>query len=139
MLQWLLLVVLPAAAAECQADAVIVSPGARVDSGREAEMSQYASRNVTFYTRTARQVFQDHRVPSVVDFLSLDVEGAEMHVLRGMDHDAVCFRNVALESNWREPMRSEMRTFLEARGYTYAGSELFDDYYQSTCARAAGR
>ena len=38
-LQWLLLVVLPAAAAECQAAAVIVSPGARVDSGREVKLS----------------------------------------------------------------------------------------------------
>ena len=39
MLQWLLLILLPAAAAECQADAVIVSPGARVDSGREVKLT----------------------------------------------------------------------------------------------------
>ena len=38
-LQWLLLAVLPAAAAECQAAAVILSPGARVDSGREVKLS----------------------------------------------------------------------------------------------------
>ena len=39
-LPWLLLVVLPAAAAaECQAAAVIVSPGARVDSGREVKLT----------------------------------------------------------------------------------------------------
>ncbi len=39
-LQWLLLAVLPAAAAaECQAAAVIVSPGARVDSGREVKLT----------------------------------------------------------------------------------------------------
>lgn len=37
-MRWLLLLVLPAAAAECQADAVIVSPGARVDSGREVRL-----------------------------------------------------------------------------------------------------
>ena len=38
-LQWLLICVLPAAAAECQAAAVIVSPGARVDSGREVKLT----------------------------------------------------------------------------------------------------
>ena len=39
-LPWLLLVALPAAvAAECQAAAVIVSPGARVDSGREVKLT----------------------------------------------------------------------------------------------------
>ena len=39
-----------------------------------------------------------------------------------------------LETNELEPSRSQLRAFLEARGYTYAGSEEFDDYYQSECA-----
>ena len=109
-----------------------------VDSGREGNIATHAVRNVTFVTRTAREVFAEHSVPSVVDYLSLDVEGAEMHVLRGIDHAAHCFRNVALESNLREPMRSEMREFLEAHAYTYAGSERFDDYYQNDCTRQSG-
>ena len=72
-------------------------------------------------------------MPRVVDFLSLDVEGSEPQILRGIDYSRQCFRNVALESNLVEPARSQMRAFLEGRGYTYVGSEQFDDYYQHGC------
>ena len=102
-----------------------------VDSGREANITANAPTNVTFVTVTPRETFARHGVPAV---LSLDVEGSELHVLRGIDYATHCFRNIALESNKVEPMRSEMRGLLEARGYAYVGSELFDDYYQSACA-----
>ncbi|OSX72991.1 hypothetical protein BU14_0389s0015 [Porphyra umbilicalis] len=49
-----------------------------------------------------------------VDFLSLDVEGAELEVLRGIDWDAVRIDVIALEEE--DPMAGAM-AFLVARGY----------------------
>lgn len=110
-----------------------------VESGREDSIKKNRPELVTFTTKTGEQVFAEHHVPPIIDFLSLDVEGSELQVLQGINHAAHCFRNVAIESNLVEPMRSEMRAFLEARGYAYAGSEEFDDYYQNACSPTAKR
>ena len=107
-----------------------------VSSNREGAIakSNQNFHQVTMMSKTANQIFEEHKVPPVVDFLSLDVEGSETHVLHGINFQAHCFRNVAVETNLREPDRSDMRTLFESKGYTYAGSEKFDDYYTNACA-----
>jgi len=61
-----------------------------------------------------------------IDFLSLDVEGAELEVLRGMDWDAVRIDVVALEE---EDPTAAATAFLVARGYTpiYFNAERKED------------
>ena len=84
-------------------------------------------------TCNERQVFDKHGVPPIIDFLSLDTEGAELRVLHGIDHAKHCFRALAVESNLVEPRRSMMRSFLEGKAYKYVGSEKWDDYYTKEC------
>lgn len=105
-----------------------------LESGRDGIVAHLTTEKVTLVTKTAQQVFDEHGVPATVDFLSLDVEGAEIHVLKSMDFTKHCFRAVAIEHNFQEPNRSQMRSLLEAKGYTYSGSEEFDDYYTKVCA-----
>lgn len=84
-------------------------------------------------TTKTQKVFDDHEVPSVVDFLSLDTEGSEFNVLRGIDHSRHCFKSMAIEHNLIEPTRSHIREFLEGHGYTYAGNTRIDDFYTKNC------
>lgn len=58
-------------------------------------------------------ILKEAGAPSDIDFLSLDVEGAELAVLQGVDFDAYRFRYMVIES--RNPNR--LRDFLEPLGY----------------------
>jgi FkbM family methyltransferase len=60
---------------------------------------------------------------SVFDFLSLDVEGAELSVLESINYDRVQFGIVLIEADEYNQMKNfAMRKFLESKGYTF----LFD-------------
>lgn len=92
----------------------------------------------TYVTKSAKDIFEENGVPKVVDFLNMDVEGAELKILEGMEKDDVfdkhCFQNIGVEHNFIEPERSEIRRLLQRNGYKYEGSEQFDDYYSTQCA-----
>ena len=92
---------------------------------------------VSYETKSAQDIFNKHNVPRHVDFLDMDVEGAELKILQGMVKDGTfskhCFANITIEHNWVEPERSDIRSLLEKQGYKYAGSEKFDDRYIGPC------
>jgi hypothetical protein len=74
---------------------------------------------------------------SVFDFLSLDVEGAELSVLESINYDRVQFGIVLVEADENNQMKNfAMRKFLESKGYTflfdYARSYWFvnDNFYE---------
>ena len=98
------------------------------------------SKEVTYITKSAHDILKTNNVPSVVDFLDMDVEGAELKFLEGMENDHVfdhyCFKNIAVEHNFIEPERSNIRTLLQRNQYVYKGSEKFDDYYSKSCGVA---
>ena len=74
----------------------------------------------------------------MLDFVSIDAEGAELMVLQGLGlGSARCIPALVLEHNHQEPRRSDMREMLEALGYTYAGMEAWDDYYSNGCTGMA--
>lgn len=47
--------------------------------------------------RTMNQILIESRLPNEIDFLSLDVEGAEMSVLKGIDHEKFRFKCILVE------------------------------------------
>lgn len=59
--------------------------------------------------------------PAVIDFLSLDVEGAELEVLQGVDHQAFRFKYILVEC--RDLPR--LSAYLEQQGY-----KLIDQFSQ---------
>ena len=55
--------------------------------------------------RTLTSILIESHAPSMIDILSIDVEGNEIDVLRGLDFDVFKFKNIVIESrksrnNW---------------------------------------
>ena len=86
-----------------------------------------------FTTTTVTEVLSSHKAPMSIDFLSIDVEGAEEVVLQGFDLDKFCVRFATIEHNGMEPLRSNLREAFESYGHKYGGTEAFDDYYVKDC------
>lgn len=66
----------------------------------------------------------DAEAPSRIDFLSLDVEGAELDVLKGIDHSRYRFRYILTESRDIDRITS----FLRERGYSFVKKMSVQDY-----------
>ena len=62
----------------------------------------------------------------VVDFLSLDVEGAELSVLKSVDWDRRHFVVMLIENNYGT---SEVEQFLRTKGYRKAETLGCDEVY----------
>jgi FkbM family methyltransferase len=80
-------------------------------------------------TKTLTEIMDEHHAPLFIEYLSIDTEGSELEVLRGIDWDRYSFGYINIEHNYVEPRRTEMRRFLEERGYTYLRENHFDDDY----------
>lgn len=61
-----------------------------------------------------------------VDFLSLDIEGGELGVLRSIDFDTVHIQTISVENNH---YRSDLRRFLESKSFAYIGTFGVDEIY----------
>lgn len=74
--------------------------------------------------RTLNSLLLDARAPEVIDFLSLDVEGAELEVLKGVDHQAFRFKYLLVEC--RDFPRLSL--YLVSHGYRFVESLSSQDY-----------
>ena len=80
-------------------------------------------------TRTPAEVLAAAGMPRVIDYLSLDVEGAEMEVLRAFPWHTHEVSFATIETNDDAEKEAEMRAFMAERGYTWLGHYGPDDYY----------
>ena len=81
-----------------------------------------ANVHVKKVTTTLAKVLQDSNAPSVIDYLSLDVEGQEYTILSTFPFDKYIFRCITVEHN--EPhigntQQLLIRSVLEMNGYTF--------------------
>lgn len=81
--------------------------------------------------RTLDSLLRESGAPQVIDFLSLDVEGAELEVLKGVDHTAFRFKYLLVEcrdfSRLSAYLASHRYTFVEplsSQDYLFAAEEL---------------
>ena len=68
--------------------------------------------------------------PSFIHYLSIDTEGSELEVLKGIDFSKYTFGLVNIEHNYVEPRRTDMRLFLESKGYAFHSENQWDDNYK---------
>ena len=80
-------------------------------------------------TVTLTEILDRNRAPSFIHFMSLDIEGAEFEALKGTAFDRYRFGAMAIEHNDEEPKRTEILTFLGARGYRRSHTYQQDDFY----------
>lgn len=62
-----------------------------------------------------------------VDYFSLDVEGAEVHILNSIDFDRFTFGVLSIEV---QENRQEIHTIMKSKGYERFHSLHIDDFYQ---------
>ncbi|MBB5392535.1 MULTISPECIES: FkbM family methyltransferase [unclassified Herbaspirillum] len=74
--------------------------------------------------RTLNSLLLDARAPKMIDFLSLDVEGAELEVLKGVDHKAFRFKYLLIEC--RDFAR--LNSYLTLQGYQFVEQLSGQDY-----------
>jgi FkbM family methyltransferase len=65
--------------------------------------------------KTLNSILDEAGSPTKVDLLSLDVEGVELEVLRGIDHSKYRFQYLCIESRSFETLNE----YLELNGYKY--------------------
>jgi FkbM family methyltransferase len=82
--------------------------------------------SITFAARasTLQDLLDFHCSPSTIDFMSLDVEGAELAVFQGVDFSRTRFRFILVESRSIESVVA----FLEPHGYELLEKLTVHDY-----------
>lgn len=61
-----------------------------------------------------------------IDYLSMDIEGGELEILKTIDYDKFDITVIDVENNHRDP---EFRKFLESKGYTFIKRIHVDEIY----------
>lgn len=98
-------------------------------SGASDHVDHAQGKIVHVPTMTLTSIFKIYDAPKQMDFLSVDAEGSDFHVLKGIDWDTYSFKAITVEHNYVEPIRSDMQSFLESKGYSLATSLAWDDIY----------
>jgi len=78
--------------------------------------------------RPLNDLLLESNAPKAIDFLSLDVEGAELEVLKGIDHEAFRFKYILVESR----SLTDMQSYLDAHTYRLVESFSAHDYLFSS-------
>ena len=68
--------------------------------------------SVQEYTITLHDIFRKYDVPQVIDYMSLDVEGAEEFIMNGFDFDTYSFKILTIERP-----KENLRRLLERHNY----------------------
>ncbi len=74
--------------------------------------------------RKLNEILIEASAPRTIDFLSLDVEGAEIEVLKGIDHEHFRFNYICIECR----NLPKMQNFLATKGYQLVDQLTFHDY-----------
>lgn len=83
----------------------------------------------TVQTRTPLECLQLGGAPTTIDYMSLDVEGSEMDIIRAFPFEAYTFLFATIETNNDAAKEAELRAYLKERGYTFLGHAAVDDYF----------
>lgn len=89
----------------------------RGDQLEHAEIAQLPAKTLT-------EVLDEAGAPATMDYLSLDVEGAEERVIRGLDLDRYTFYCMTIE----QPNEEVNRLLLD-HGYRFVKNEMCDTFY----------
>jgi FkbM family methyltransferase len=102
----------------------VVDRKLHAESGRKWLRGRETVKTFLARARTLTSILVEAKAPLVIDLLSLDVEGGEIEVLKGVDHTKFRFKWILVES------RDEKRIseYLEAHGYGFHSKLTGHDY-----------
>ncbi len=90
-------------------------------------------------TLNPNELLARFEAPALIDYLSLDVEGAEFEVLSGLDLNTYAIALMTIEHNHDRPRQIRMRNYLAKLGYEFI-EHCNDDFFfnRSHLLRLAG-
>ena len=74
--------------------------------------------------KTLNSILLQSNAPNIIDFFSLDVEGAEFEVLNGIDYNKFNFKYIIVETNEFD----KLKKFLDNKKYKFIKKFNFNDY-----------
>jgi FkbM family methyltransferase len=83
----------------------------------------------TVETETLTDILDRLGAPKYIQYMSLDTEGAEVEILKGIDFSKYTFGLLNVEHNYNSVQRNQQKEILEANGYRLLKQNQFDDYY----------
>lgn len=87
------------------------------------------SRTVELTSTTLADILARAKAPKFIHYVSIDVEGAELAALLGFPFSEYKVGAFTIEHSHEEPKRSQIKTFLESKGYRRARAVKHDDFY----------
>lgn len=99
-----------------------------LDRHKERVLSQI-EREMTVKTRLLEDILAENNAPSYIEYMNLDIEGAEYEVLRTFPFHKYTFGCLTVEHNYEEPKRTLVTELLENNGYKLAKTVEWDDWF----------
>lgn len=84
---------------------------------------------VELVTTTLDEVLEKAKAPQWIDYMNIDVEGAEYDALRGFNLDKYEVGSFTIEHNYEPEKREQIRKLMEGKGYVRVRSWEVDDWY----------
>ena len=114
---------------------LIDQQNAGVLSGFTTHLDHHSPKGVEIFltTSTLTDLLNEWKAPSYIEYISIDTEGSELEILKGIDFNKYQFGYMTIEHNGVEPKRSQIRDFLKLKGYYYHRANEGDDDFVSIC------
>jgi hypothetical protein len=96
---------------------------------RKDKMQKYKAPIVEFTTVTLGDILERAKAPRFIHYVSLDIEGPELHALKGFPFDKYQIGALTVEHNYQEPKRSEIKALMESHGYKRVHTSDRDGFY----------
>ena len=95
------------------------------------ELRERSGASFEVETVSLNDLLREHGAPRNLDYLSVDTEGSEFEILRGLDFSAYLPKVITVEHNYNEAQREQIRLHLAGAGYSRRMEELsqWDDWY----------
>ena len=95
----------------------------RIKDQPQKGFSSQFSRTINFkkITKTLTKIFEENNVPNVINYMSIDIEGADLDALKGLDFTKYSIEFLTIEwgggrsSQW---YLDEITEFLKSKGYS---------------------
>jgi Methyltransferase FkbM domain len=84
---------------------------------------------VEFTTVTLGDILDRAKAPRFIHYMSMDIEGGEVHALKGFPFDKYQLGALTVEHNFLEPKRSDIKALMEDHGYKRVWTSDRDDFY----------
>lgn len=82
-------------------------------------------------TCVLEEILESYNVPNYIDYLSLDIEGAEVEILSSCPFDKYSFGCITVEHNGNKKNQHIIQNILTNNGYKLYSTVKWDDWYIS--------